>query len=189
MATQYSCLESPMDRGGWRAAAMGPQRIGHGWAHMVIIHTTFNRRWGHRSVVGGHWHKLCDIPRNCWPRAGPGAVWSQQTLQEDSFRDVLGDSQDFYLHALLCLDNALLFLKWHILWDFTFLLLFWHNNKPPLTLSASRQTSITNHTQCCFWDPGSPASSKRPFSGSPDPSLSTLTTGPWVLAPHLFDAF
>ena len=84
MATQYSCLENSMDRGGWWAAAMGSQKVGHDWTHMVIIHTTFNRRWGVRSVTGGHWHKPCDIPRNCRPRAGPGALWSQQTLQEDS---------------------------------------------------------------------------------------------------------
>ena len=26
---QYSCLENPMDRGAWRAAIMGSQRVGH----------------------------------------------------------------------------------------------------------------------------------------------------------------
>ena len=29
---QYSCLENSMDRGAWRAAAMGSQRLRHGWA-------------------------------------------------------------------------------------------------------------------------------------------------------------
>ena len=29
---QYSCLENPMDRGAWRAAAYGAARVGHDWA-------------------------------------------------------------------------------------------------------------------------------------------------------------
>ena len=28
---QYSCLENPMDRGAWRATAMGSQRVRHDW--------------------------------------------------------------------------------------------------------------------------------------------------------------
>ena len=26
---QHSCLENPMDKGGWQATAMGSQRVGH----------------------------------------------------------------------------------------------------------------------------------------------------------------
>ena len=32
---QYSCLENPMDRGGW---STGLQRVGHNWSHLVCTY-------------------------------------------------------------------------------------------------------------------------------------------------------
>ena len=34
---QYSCLENPMDRGAWRAAVQGSQRVGHDQSNLVHI--------------------------------------------------------------------------------------------------------------------------------------------------------
>ena len=39
---QYSCLESPLDTGAWRATVHGSQRVGHNWAeltHWFIFYT------------------------------------------------------------------------------------------------------------------------------------------------------
>ena len=33
---QYSCLENPMDRGAWRATAIGSQRGGHNWSNLEL---------------------------------------------------------------------------------------------------------------------------------------------------------
>ena len=36
---QYSCLESPMDRGAWQATVHGSQRIRHDWSNLAHMHT------------------------------------------------------------------------------------------------------------------------------------------------------
>ena len=35
MTTQHSCLKNPMDRGAWRCAVKGLQRVGHNWVRVV----------------------------------------------------------------------------------------------------------------------------------------------------------
>ena len=36
---QYSCLENPVDRGAWWAAAQGSQKVGHNCSDLAHMHT------------------------------------------------------------------------------------------------------------------------------------------------------
>ena len=44
---QYSCLENPMDGGGWWATVHGVPRVGHGWATSLSLFTFMHwrRKW------------------------------------------------------------------------------------------------------------------------------------------------
>ena len=46
MATQYSCLGNPMDRGAWQATVRGVARVGH---DLTTDH--HHQRTGHRAIV------------------------------------------------------------------------------------------------------------------------------------------
>ena len=44
---QYSCLETPMDRGAWWAAVRGSRRVGHDWVTSLSLFTFvhWRRKW------------------------------------------------------------------------------------------------------------------------------------------------
>ena len=45
---QYSCLENPVDRGGW---SMGSHGVGHDWSDLACMHASEKERATHSSIL------------------------------------------------------------------------------------------------------------------------------------------
>ena len=48
---QYSCLENPVDRGAWWAAAIGSHRVGHDRSDLACMHALEKEMETHSSIL------------------------------------------------------------------------------------------------------------------------------------------
>ena len=65
---QYSCLENPVDRGAWWAAAIGSHRVGHDRSDLACMHALEKEMATYSSILA--WRIPGTEEHDGWPSMG-----------------------------------------------------------------------------------------------------------------------